>query len=147
MLEERVRRLVGVHRGAPVRAGIGPARLDGRRFWDAMDRLDPDRIAGIEERIAGRALAGHGVDPSALILDTADFATYIATANGAAPIAQRGKAKQKRSDLRLVGLGLVAAEDGAIPILSHPYPGNKPDAAQFPQMATRLASRHAVLGD
>ena len=38
-----------------------------------------------------------------------NFATFIATANGKAPIAQRGKAKQKRSDLRIVGLGLVVA--------------------------------------
>ena len=33
-----------------------------------------------------------------------NFATFIDTANGKAPVAQRGKAKQKRSDLRLVGL-------------------------------------------
>jgi hypothetical protein len=35
-----------------------------------------------------------------------NFATFIDTGNGRAPIAQRGKAKQKRADLRLVGLGL-----------------------------------------
>ena len=31
------------------------------------------------------------------------FRTFIATANDKAPVAQRGKAKQKRSDLRLAG--------------------------------------------
>src|SRR6266446_4552194 len=50
----------------------------------------------------------------------------------AAPIAQRGKAKQKRSDLRLVGLGLVVTRDGGIPLTWHAYPGNKPDVTQFP---------------
>ena len=47
-----------------------------------------------------------------------NFATFIATANGKAPVAQRGKAKRKRSDLRLVGLGLVVTRDGGIPLTS-----------------------------
>ena len=63
-----------------------------------------------------------------------NFATFIATANGKAPVAQRGKAKQKRADLRLVGLGLVVTRDGGIPLTWHAYPGNKPDVTQFPTM-------------
>ena len=55
-----------------------------------------------------------------------NFATFIDTGNARAPIAQRGKAKQKRADLRLVGLGLVVTRDGGVPLLSHAYPGNKP---------------------
>ena len=54
-----------------------------------------------------------------------NFATFIDTGNGKAPVAQRGKAKQKRSDLRLVGLGLVVTRDGGIPLLSHAYPGEQ----------------------
>ena len=49
----------------------------------------------------------------------------------AAPIAQRGHAKQKRTDLRLVGLGLVVTSDGGIPIVTHAYAGNRPDVTQF----------------
>ena len=63
-----------------------------------------------------------------------NFATFIDTGNARAPVAQRGKAKQKRADLRLVGLGLVVTRDGGVPLLSHAYPGNKPDVTQFPQM-------------
>src|ERR1700749_583542 len=74
-----------------------------------------------------------------------NFATFIDTGNGRAPSAQRGKAKQKRSDLRLVGLGLVVTRDGGVPLLSHAYPGNKPDDTQFPQMIRDLAARHATL--
>ena len=36
-----------------------------------------------------------------------NFATYIDSTNDSAPIAQRGKAKQKRMDVRLVGLAQV----------------------------------------
>ena len=55
-----------------------------------------------------------GADVLSVALDMTNFATSIATANGKAPIVQRGKAKQKRSDLRLVGLGLVVTRDGGI---------------------------------
>ena len=60
-----------------------------------------------------------------------NFATFIDSGNQRAPIAQRGKAKQKRYDLRIVGLGLVATRDGGIPLLSRAYPGNKVDVTQF----------------
>ena len=70
---------------------------------------------------------------------------FIDTGNARAPAAQGGKAKQKRADLRLVGLGLVVTRDGGIPLLSYAYPGNKPDVTQFPEMITILAARHAAL--
>ena len=83
-----------------------------------------------------------GVDVSSVALDMTNFATFIATANGKAPIAQRGKAKQKRADLRLVGLGLVVTRDGGIPLTWHAYPGNKPDVTQFPDMIDQLKDRY-----
>ncbi|MCA1673451.1 MAG: IS1634 family transposase, partial [Actinobacteria bacterium] len=62
-------------------------------------------------------------------------------------IAARGKAKQKRYDLRIVGLGLVATRDGGIPLLSRAYPGNRVDVTQFTAMIEELARRYtAALG-
>ena len=119
--------------------------LDHRRFWDAMHALPLDALAGIEERLAATVCARFGLDTSSVALDMTNFATFIDTGNAKAPIAQRGKAKQKRKDLRLVGLGLVVTRDGGIPLLSHAYPGNKPDVTQFPDMITTLAARHAAL--
>ena len=74
-----------------------------------------------------------------------NFATYIDSTNAKAPIAQRGKAKQKRVDLRLVGLALVVTSDGAIPLLSHAYPGNRPDVTQFEAVITELVARYRQL--
>jgi len=119
--------------------------LDHRRFWEAMHALPLDALAGIEERLAATVCARFGLDTSSVALDMTNFATFIDTGNAKAPIAQRGKAKQKRKDLRLVGLGLVVTRDGGIPLLSHAYPGNKPDVTQFPDMITTLAARHAAL--
>ena len=74
-----------------------------------------------------------------------NFATFIDTGNDKAPIAQRGKAKQKRSDLRLVGLGLVVTRDGGIPLTSHAYPGDQPDVTQFPAMINQLRGRYEAI--
>src|SRR5664280_2714687 len=119
--------------------------LDHRRFWEAMHALPLDALAGIEERLAATVCTRFGLDTSSVALDMTNFATFIDTGNAKAPIAQRGKAKQKRKDLRLVGLGLVVTRDGGIPLLSHAYPGNKPDVTQFPDMIATLAARHAAL--
>src|SRR5258707_8797584 len=86
---------------------IPAAALDHRRFWDAMRNVPLSMLTEIERRITSRMIEEFDLDVSALALDMTNFATYIDTANDKAPIAQRGKAKQKRADLRLVGLGLV----------------------------------------
>jgi transposase len=116
--------------------------LDHRRFWDAMHAVTLEELDQASRTIALRIVEAHGLDCSSVALDMTNFATFIDTANGKAPVAQRGKAKQKRSDLRLVGLGLVVTRDGGIPLTWHAYPGNKPDVTQFPGMITALRSRY-----
>ena len=124
---------------------ISAAVLDHRRFWDAMHAITLDDLAAIEQAMAARVVTSFGVDISALALDMTNFATYIDTTNDKAPIAARGKAKQKRADLRLVGLGLVITRDGGIPLVSHAYPGNRPDVTQFATMIDLLVARHTAL--
>ena len=124
---------------------IPASALDHRRFWDAMHAVPLDALPRIEEKLALAACARFGLDTSSVALDMTNFATFIDTGNARAPIAQRGKAKQKRADLRLVGLGLVVTRDGGIPLLSHAYPGSKPDVTQFPEMIQALAARHGAL--
>jgi transposase len=124
---------------------VGAAALDHRRFWDAMDGLGDDELAEIERRVVRRAVECFGVDLSGLVLDMTNFATYIDSANDRAPIAQRGHAKQKRTDLRIVGLGLVVSVDGGIPLVSHAYAGNRPDVTQFAEIVRELAARFSAL--
>ena len=121
--------------------------LDHRRFWDAMELISTEQLVEIERRIVAHVISEFSVGLSGLVLDMTNFATYIDSANARAPIAQRGHAKQKRNDLRLVGLGLVVAVDGGLPLVSHPYPGDKPDVTQFPDMIKELAERFAGLCD
>lgn len=125
---------------------IPASALDHRRFWDAMHSITVEQLAEVERRIAIAMVERYGLDMRSLALDMTNFATYIDTANDRAPIAQRGRAKQKRADLRLVGLGLVVTRDGGIPLLSHPYPGNMPDVTQFTAMVEQVVGRYRALG-
>lgn len=119
--------------------------LGHRRFWDAMNAISETQLAEIERRVVSRMVAVFGVEVSGLVLDMTNFATFIDSANPRAPIAQRGHAKQKRTDLRIVGLGLVVSTDGGVPLVSHAYAGNKPDVTQFPVLVNTLVDRFQAL--
>ena len=124
---------------------IPASALDHRRFWDAMHAISLEQLEQASEKIAARVVQVSGADVSSVALDMTNFATFIATANGRAPIAQRGKAKQKRADLRLVGLGLVVTRDGGLPLTWRAYPGDRPDVTQFPDMIDQLKDRYEAV--
>ena len=125
---------------------LPPGALDHRRFWDAMDVIDEEDLKQIERRIVSAMIETFGIDLSGLVLDMTNFATWIDSGNGRAPIAQRGHSKQKRAGLRICGLGLVVSKDGGIPLVSHAYPGNRPDVTQFGPMVRELVARFMALG-
>ena len=126
-------------------ARIPASALDHRRFWDAMHAVRLEDLEEISRRIALRIVEASGVDCSSVALDMTNFATFIGTGNEKAPIAQRGKAKQKRTDLRIVGLGLVVTRDGGIPLAWHAYPGDRPDVTQFPVMIDQLRGQYEAI--
>src|SRR5665648_640136 len=124
---------------------VSASALDHRRFWDAMHAITLAELAQIEHQLAVAMIETFALDISSLALDMTNFATYIDSGNDKAPIAQRGKAKQKRTDLRLVGLGLVVTRDAGVPLVAHAYPGNRPDVTQFQTMIDLLNARHTAL--
>jgi len=124
---------------------IPASALDHRRFWDAMHAVSLEQLEQASHAIALRIVGEYGLDCSSVALDMTNFATFIDTGNPRAPIAQRGKAKQKRSDLRLVGLGLVVTRDGGIPLTWHAYPGDRPDVTQFPAMIKALRGQYEAI--
>ncbi len=130
---------------APRFTRIPASVCDHRRFWDAMHAVPLEALEEISQAIAVAIVAASGLDCSSVALDMTNFATFIDTGNEKAPIAQRGKAKQKRTDLRLVGLGLVVTRDGGIPLAWRAYPGDKPDVTQFPALIGALRARHEAI--
>ncbi len=110
-----------------------------------MRAVTLEQLEQVSQTVAAGIVAEFGLDCSSVALDMTNFATFIDTANTKAPIAQRGKAKQKRADLRLVGLGLVVTRDGGIPLSWHAYPGDRPDVTQFATMIDQLRARHGAV--
>src|ERR1035438_4004388 len=126
-------------------ARIGASVLDHRRFWDAMHAVTLEQLEEISRRIALRVVEVSGADCSSVALDMTSFAPFTGTGNERAPIARRGKARQKRSDLRLVGLGLVVTRDGGIPLTWHACPGDRPDVTQFTTVIDQLRGRYEAI--
>jgi hypothetical protein len=121
------------------------AAVDHRRFWDAMDAVGEADLRAAERAIAARMVAEFGLDLRALVLDMTNFATFIDSTNDRNQLARRGHAKQKRFDLRLVGLGLVVTSDGGVPICAHADQGNRPDVTQFSTVIDELVARFGAL--
>ncbi len=114
--------------------------LTSQRFWDHMDYLDADTIAAIEEAITTELIERFDIDLRTLIFDATNFCTYIDTQTDS-ELARRGRAKNKRSDLKIIGLALLVSTDFSMPLLSHPYPGNQNDSAMFSSITDTLARR------
>jgi transposase len=121
------------------------AALDHRRFWDAMDAVTVADLRAIERAVAAQMVAVFDLDLAGLVLDMTNFATFIDSGNARNRIAQRGHAKQKRLDLRLVGVGLVVTADGGVPVVHHAYQGNRPDVTQFSAVIEELVARFGAL--
>ena len=116
LLQGGVRELVEDHRRRPAGQDPGPGAGSPVLLGTRCTPFTLEQLEEISRTIAVGIVGLSGVDVSSVALDMTNFATFIATANGKAPVAQGGKAKQKRFDLRLVGLGLVVTRDGGIPL-------------------------------
>jgi transposase len=115
--------------------------LASQRFWDHMEYLDEPTIEAIEEEFTSRLIEKFQIDLQTLLFDATNFDTYIDTQTDC-DLAQRGHAKSKRKDLRVVGLALLVSTDFHVPLLWHVYPGNQNDAAMFGSLADRLVARY-----
>jgi transposase len=124
---------------------LPPAALDHRRFWEAMDAVTVADLRAIERAVAAQMVEVFDLDLTGLVLDMTNFATFIDSANTRTQLAQRGHAKQKRFDLRLIGVGLVVTADGGVPVLSHAYQANRPDVTQFSAVIDELVARFGAL--
>jgi transposase len=123
---------------------VDPVHLSSQRFWDHMSYLDADKISAIEQDLTRTLIDRFQVDLSCLLYDTTNFFTFIDTFNEAPTLAARGKSKEKRADLRIVGLALLVTKDFHIPLFHHVYPGNRHDAAEFASVTETLIARYRM---
>lgn len=120
---------------------IKAKKIDSQDFWDTMDCIPEDKIDDIGFDILEKIRGEYSIKTNTLFYDTTNFFTYIASTNIRCKIAQRGRNKQKRSDLRQFGLALTVSKDDYIPIFHDVYEGNRNDSPVFIENIDKLVKR------
>ena len=129
----------------PQLVNFDPKKIESQDFWDQMDTVTEEQLALVEREVTLSMKEKGLLSPKLLFYDTTNFFTYINTTNTKCTIAQRGKNKQKRSDLRQFGLAQVVTREFLLPICSEVYIGNKSDCKLFIPQITRLRKRFEEL--
>lgn len=115
--------------------------LSSQGFWENMSLLDDDAIKAFEDEFTKLVVSKYELKTECLIYDTTNFYTYIDT-NAKGKLAKRGNSKEKRKDLKIVGLSMMVSPDYNIPLFHEVYPGSSNDAKQFSSVAGRLKERY-----
>ncbi len=122
------------------------SKIDSQHFWDLMDALPEENITKAEEDILKKVFQQYQLKSDTVFYDTTNFYTYIATTNEKCKIAQRGKNKQKRTDLRQYGMALIVTREDLIPLYHHTYQGNINDSKIFKSIIINIIERISLLG-
>mgnify|MGYP001559128788 CR=1 FL=1 len=131
-------------------AGVDLARLTSQHFWDQMHQVPVAALAAIETTLVTRVLAHFALPVDSVLYDATNFFTFLATTNARATLPARGHNKQKRHDLRQVGVALCCTRGGsgtpAIPLFHQVYGGARPDVRVFADVLPLLRARFVALG-
>lgn len=119
-------------------------RFTGQSFHRGALGVTDEQLEQAQLAIAHAAVTQFGLSAEVLAFDSTNFDTHIATTTEG-ELAQRGHAKSKRSDLRLVGLGVLVSETGHVPLLYRTYPGNSSDQEVLTSCLKGLARLHDQL--
>jgi len=116
----------------------------GQAFHRVAQQVSDEQLEQAQVAIARAAITRFELSADVLAFDTTNFDTHIDTQTPG-ELARRGHAKSKRSDLRVVGLGLLVSETGHVPLLYRTYPGNGSDQAVLASCLGGLAQLHEAL--
>ena len=131
-------------------AAVDLSGLTSQHFWDQMHRVPVAALAQIETALVARVLARFSLPVDTVLYDATNFFTFLATTNARATLPARGHNKQKRHDLRQVGVALCCTRGGpmapAIPLYHQVYGGARPDVREFADVLPLLRERFVALG-
>ena len=122
-------------------AGVDPERLTSQHFWDQMDQLPVESISRIESEMTKRLLPELELPLDTLLFDATNFFTFIASTNGHCDLPARGHNKQKRDDLRQVGVALLCSRQTGLPLFHQTYGGAMADATCFAEVLPAIHQR------
>jgi transposase len=119
--------------------------LSSQGFWNNMSILTQEKIRKIEDEITKVVVKTYNIATECLLFDNTNFFTYVDTSNPAS-LPKRGHSKEKRNDLKIVGLSMMVSPDHNIPLFHEAYPGNTNDAKRFSEVVILLKERYQRLG-
>src|SRR3990170_552061 len=126
---------------------LEPRQLTSQRFWDHMDRVSREALVAIERDLTAHLVREFDLDLRRVLFDATNFFTFLDTFNTRSTLAQRGKSKEGRAALRIVGLALLVSADFHVPLLHRTYPGNQTDAPTFASLTEELVARYREITD
>jgi len=133
--------------GCVPRVSCLPAsKFTGQVFHRLASQVTDEGLEAAQVTIARKAVERFDLSADVLAFDTTNFDTHIATTTPG-ELARRGHAKSKRSDLRVVGLGLLVSEAGHVPLLYRTYAGNGSDQGVLEQCLVGLGKLHIALDE
>lgn len=118
----------------------------GQAYHRVAQQVTDEQLEQAQIAIAKAAVARFKLSADVLAFDTTNFDTHIATVTPG-ELARRGHAKSKRSDLRVVGLGVLVSETGHVPLLHRTCSGNSSDQAVLSGCLDGLKALHKSLDD
>ena len=127
----------------PMITGLKPSAFTPQNYWNNTC-IPAKELERMEEAILIKMIDTYDIDTTQIIYDATNFFTYIDTMQDS-ELAKRGHNKEKRNDLRIVGLSMMVSPDHAIPLLHDTYPGNMSDTKEFPAMVKKLKARYETI--
>lgn len=126
--------------------GFRPERFTSQAFWDAFDQIQTgaeaaaaaDELEDAQRRLLALWKNKGLVSRRVLAYDTTNFYTYIASTNTRTRLAQRGRNKQGRHNLRQIGVSYLLDGEHGVCLCHHVYPGNVNDATELPAALVRI---------
>lgn len=116
----------------------------GQAFHRVAQQVSELQLEQAQVAISKAAVARFELSADVLAFDTTNFDTHIDSLTPG-ELAQRGHAKSKRKDLRVVGLGVLVSETGHVPLLHRTYNGNASDQSVLAACLGGLAQLHEAL--
>lgn len=120
--------------------------FSGQAFHRVAQQVTDRQLEQVQVAVAKAAVSRFALSANVLAFDTTNFDTHIATLTPG-ELARRGHAKSKRSDLRVVGLGLLASETGYVPLLYRTYAGNESNQGVLTACLEGLGELHDALDE
>jgi transposase len=120
--------------------------LTSQHFWDQMDQLPVEILGAIEREIVGRALQRFDLKLDTVLYDATNFFTFIDSTNARPKLPARGHNKQKRHDLRQLGVALLCSRDEGVPLFHRTYGGEVHDARSFADLLPTIQERLVEIG-